>query len=322
MNSNLIYDTFRNLDRLFKFRFIIKTKSPLLIKAAENKYSVSDKHMEFIRDENNRIYIPGSSLKGFFRINSERLAKSLGIDVCDIIHNSCINKNFNPNINKDQTDFDPKTYKLCDICELFGSSGMASRIIFEDSYLIGDPSFDRRVGIAVNRKTQSVYQGPFTFETLITGSKFSLNFTIRKFTITDLALVQLVRMAASKGLIQIGGFKSKGYGYIEIIQNDSQNNNNNHQNNNNNSQMIIIGSQKNNIIYSNGEKFFDINNNEFYIPIKRKKLSQPNLETIKIDDKPLIINDIESMFEITLSNNAIDTILKSSLETYINKSKE
>ncbi|MHA1251966.1 MAG: RAMP superfamily CRISPR-associated protein, partial [Candidatus Helarchaeota archaeon] len=187
---NIVNDTFKSLDRLFKFQFTIVTKSPLLIRGAEKKFSVSDNDMEFIRNEHNEVYIPGSSLKGFFRINSERLINSFNGNACDIIENSC---------GKTYKDFNPKNNVLCDTCELFGSEGLSSRIFFEDSYLVSEPIFDRRVGIAINRKTQSVRHGPFTFETLVENSKFSLNGIIRKFTLTDLAIFQLVRSAVNKG---------------------------------------------------------------------------------------------------------------------------
>ncbi|MHA1767842.1 MAG: RAMP superfamily CRISPR-associated protein [Promethearchaeota archaeon] len=300
--SKIVNDTFKSLDRIFKFDLIITTNSPLLIRGAEKKFSVSDNDMEFIRNEQDKIYIPGSSLKGFFRINSERLINSLNGNVCDIITNSCGKK-----YEKSNKKFDPKKHILCDTCELFGSEGLSSRIFFEDSYLKSKPIFDRRVGIAINRKSQSVRHGPFTFETLIENSIFSLNGIIRKFTLTDLAIFQLVRAAVNKKLIQIGAFKSKGYGLINISIDE----------NNNKNQIIIIGSEKENIIYANYIKFFNKSSNEFYLPLKRDSISNNHLISIKINDAPIIQQEIPGIFEINLSKNSIDQLLSKCLEIYI-----
>jgi len=315
------FETFSNLDRALKFCFKITTKSPLLIRGAEKKLVVSDNDMEFVRDSQSTIFIPGSSLKGFFRANSEKILRSINKYSCDIINSPCSkakDKDKDKDNDKNKGNFNPNSILYCDVCELFGNQDLSSKIFFEDAYIHNEnnnePIFDRRVGIAINRKTQSVRHGPFTFETLVSDSKFIVTGIVRKFTISDLAVLNLVIKATNLGLLRIGAFKSKGYGLIEFKPSNDNQNKNHH------NLIHIFGKKENEFIKSSGIKY-DINEKTLTIPLKsanngeiHEKKSITFTENLKWEEK------LEGIFSLELTPKQMNTFLEECYKLYLEHS--
>ncbi|MHA1427093.1 MAG: RAMP superfamily CRISPR-associated protein [Candidatus Helarchaeota archaeon] len=298
------FETFRSLERIFKINNILETSSPLLIRGAEKKFSVSENDMEFIRNEDGEVFIPGSSLRGFFRANLERILPALNKRACDIIRNPCSKEEEM----KKKKKFDPENTHFCDVCELFGNTMIGSKILFEDAqFREGTPQFDRRVGIAINRKSQSVRHGPFTFETLIKSSRFNVSFNIRMFTITDLALTNLVLSTANSGLIRIGAFKSKGYGEIKFTwKSDTMNNS-----------IFLFGTRKNEIIEGKGIQY-DTKSKILKIPFKSwNDGDKPKCYNVMIEGDVDLKEEIPGIFEITLTPAQTEKLLKSSTKIYM-----
>jgi CRISPR/Cas system CSM-associated protein Csm3 (group 7 of RAMP superfamily) len=69
-----------------KFTFNIVPVTPLLIKCQEGA-DPTRPSMEFIRS-NNRVFIPGSSIKGVFRSYSEKILKTLELRCCNIFEDN------------------------------------------------------------------------------------------------------------------------------------------------------------------------------------------------------------------------------------------
>jgi len=209
---------------------------PLLIKSGQA--SVSGVDMAFVRTYRNgkkdEPFIPGSSLKGVIRSYAEKICRSLKdspVPVClpyldpkdkaekgEERQYSCglLFEKFKKD--KDlKTVPTPDVYKLsCPACRLFGSHCFIGRLATSDAYLTesfktqGQPVFEIRNQIAINRITGGVANGPFDME--LTRGEFSTSLDIRNFEHWQLGMIALVLRDMEEGLIRIGFGKSRGLG--------------------------------------------------------------------------------------------------------------
>jgi len=210
---------------------------PLLIKSGQA--SVSGVNMAFVRTyrngEKDEPFIPGSSLKGVIRSYAEKICRSLKdspVPVClpyldpknkaekgEDRQYSCglLFEKFKKDKNQ-KTVPTPDVYRLsCPACRLFGSQCFIGRFATSDAYLTksfkaqGLPVFEIRDGIAINRITGGVANGPFDLEVLTRG-EFTTSLDIRNFERWQLGLVALVLRDMEEGLVRIGFGKSRGLG--------------------------------------------------------------------------------------------------------------
>ena len=212
---------------------------PLLIKSGQA--TVGGVDMSFVRTyrfgEEDQPFIPGSSLKGVFRSYAEKICRSLREDAVPVClpyvepgkeqdgeknQASCglqferYKKDRNGNAIPT-----PDVYRLsCPVCRLFGSHGFIGRFAASDAYLSKKEnktvkySFEIRDGVAIDRFTGGVAQGPFDLEVLSQGD-FSTSLEIRNFERWQLGLVGLVLRDMEEGFVRIGFGKSRGLGRIK-----------------------------------------------------------------------------------------------------------
>ena len=210
---------------------------PLLIKSGQA--SVSGVNMAFVRTyrngEKDEPFIPGSSLKGVIRSYAEKICRSLKdspVPVClpyldpkdkaekgEERQYSCglLFEKFKKDKNL-KTVPTPDVYSLsCPACRLFGSHCFIGRLATSDAYLTesfkaqGRPVFEIRDGVAIDRITGGVANGPFDLEVLTRG-EFTTSLDIRNFERWQLGLVALVLRDMEEGLVRIGFGKSRGLG--------------------------------------------------------------------------------------------------------------
>jgi CRISPR-associated RAMP protein (TIGR02581 family) len=214
----------------------IQTQGPLLIKSGiEGGADPSVPDMQFVRS-GGQVYIPGSSLKGVVRSYAEKIARTVNPDAkrdwcCDPFddnpnsstcscsrHTRVIEERVGHHERRRLTS--AEKYKrrdcTCRICQVFGSTALASRIKFNDAYATDghDPMTETRTSVAIDRILGSVAQGPFDFEVVTTAS-FKTSIHLRNFELWQLGLLALVVRDLEEGLIPIGFGKSRGLGEVE-----------------------------------------------------------------------------------------------------------
>ena len=190
----------------------IVAKGPLLIKSGlEGGADPAVPDMQFVRS-NGQVYLPGSSLKGVFRSYSEKIARTVGARCCNPFDDTFCGKRA-----EGQSDgrliYRERKYS-CRICQLFGSTVMASRIRFEDAYPRGDIKPEVRTNVAIDRVLGSVAAGPFDLE-VVTKGTFQTEIHLRNFELWQLGLLALVLRDLCRGYVPLGFAKSRGLGEVK-----------------------------------------------------------------------------------------------------------
>jgi len=203
-------------------------RAPLLIKAGGEGASALDPtvpDMNFVRTKRSgqepEVYIPGSSLRGVVRSYAERLLRSVRSELaCDptntkrggeVAKPACFARGNTTAV----SGFDAYN-DSCPACRLFGNTALAGRVRVDDFYVQGESLLERRYGVAIDRVTGAVAQGPFELETLTEGT-FEGRITLRNFTLGQLGLLAAVLLDISDGLVPLGFGKSRGLGRVELL---------------------------------------------------------------------------------------------------------
>jgi len=200
------------------------TKSPLRIGSEKGKSPTSSVDLQVITTNINGTevpFIPGSSLKGVFRSSSEFIARSYGIKAC-MMGEGC----------KNDYDLDLKRFmksgdvdsiintlsKYCLTCKIFGSASYYSHISFSDAYPKNQvPRRGVKTGIAIDRRSGAVKKGAlYTVEFVMPGSEFEGSIRFYNLPNYAIGLISTVLNNINLGIIKIGGFKSRGFGTVEV----------------------------------------------------------------------------------------------------------
>ena len=213
-----------------RFEIVIRTHSPLLIKAGSEGEGMLDPilpNMNFVRTRSAghepQVYIPGSSLRGVVRSYAEKLIRSVEVNqACDPnsgkgssgdLKEACFKGDKTTDLEADEA-----YNKSCYACRLFGNTAMAGRVRFEDLYADGDPTLETRYGVAIDRVTGSVAQGPFEME-IATEAAFKGDIDVMNFTLGQLGVLSAALLDMNDGLAPVGFGKSKGFGRVKVAFN-------------------------------------------------------------------------------------------------------
>ncbi|AEB95248.1 type III CRISPR-associated RAMP protein Csx7 [Metallosphaera cuprina] len=205
--------------RIVEFKAEVVADSPLLISEG-GKGRVK----EVIKNVDGVPIIPGSSWKGMFRSAGEIIAKHKGIEVCPgLSDENCLSKSKKYNdLNEYLANMDIENavklvfHNTCLNCKIFGTQSIIGQTRFMDS-LAKNYKLGTRPMIAINRKTGSVSSGALvTLEYVEPGSTF--NFTLYTYNLPNYALGYLLEVMEriNNHLFQIGGNKSRGFGFISF----------------------------------------------------------------------------------------------------------
>lgn len=165
------------------------------------------------------IYLPGSSLKGTLRSYSERVLCTLQLKCCDPFNkdHSC-----GARIEVKAKQLGVKRlppaeiYKeLCWACRLFGHTPMAGRLAVEDARLIGLVKTDQRDGVAIDRISAGVAEGPFTLE-IVTQGKFQTRLRLRNFELWQIGLLAIALRDLGSVWAPLGFATSRGLGRLSL----------------------------------------------------------------------------------------------------------
>lgn len=214
----------------------IRPITPLLIKSGEMGTHALDPtlpDMSFVRTKRpgavtEEIYLPGASVRGVLRSHAERLIRSAYPDkACDPLamsgggrrqgglRASCA-------ANKASDLAGPKAYlDSCYACRIFGNTILAGRVRVTDFYVAsnngtaGQPLTTIRYGVAIDRVTGAVAQGPFELE-VVTDGRFVGTVTMRNFTLGQLGVLAASLLDMADGLVPLGYGKSRGLGRVQV----------------------------------------------------------------------------------------------------------
>ena len=204
---------------------VISPVGPLLIKASDQGADPTKPDMEFVETYHaarRTVYLPGSSLKGAIRAHCERIVRTLGggspgdgnVWTCDPLkQNSPCRK-----LKKRYKEDTAAIYKdSCTVCQIFGSTDIASRARIADAYPVDSDKvqLEERNGVAIDRVYGSVAVGPFNFQVLTAG-KFTTKITVKNFTTAQLALIALAIRDFDQQRVGIGFAKSRGLGQVNM----------------------------------------------------------------------------------------------------------
>lgn len=201
---------------------LLRPQTPLLIKSGRaTGIDPTLPDMQFVRthrptengETEDLIYIPGSSLRGVLRSHAERLVRSINEDeACHVITKSCLPKQ---NLEGAKLSGEDAYKKSCFTCRLFGNTGIASRAKVGDFYPTGRLLTEVRPGVAIDRVTSAVAQGPFQME-MVTDGEFLGVITLRNFTLGQIGLLAAGLLDIADGLVPLGHAKSRGLGRMAL----------------------------------------------------------------------------------------------------------
>ncbi len=179
------------------------------------------------------FYVPGTSLRGPFRAQAERIVRSLrGAEdrppttACDPFVDapadlaSCSSR-------LRASPPEPSPYAAaCPACRLFGCTATASRVQLADADLTGPCRSVYRDMIGIDRFTGGVYAGNANEETGARGganmrfhaledTTFTTTVTVTNFELWQLGLLAHVFNDFADGMVALGFGKSKGFGQVQ-----------------------------------------------------------------------------------------------------------
>jgi CRISPR-associated protein Csm3 len=169
-------------------------------------------------------YVPGTSLRGPFRAQAECIIRSLAPESAAPPRTAC-----DPFDTEMQGEQDPSScskrleaiapqypYKeACPACKLFGCTGTASRVHFEDAEVKDGYNSVYRDMIGIDRFTGGVYSGANMRFHALEKAPLTPTVTVHNFELWQLGLLAYVFRDFEKGLVPIGFGKTKGFGLVQ-----------------------------------------------------------------------------------------------------------
>ena len=169
-----------------------------------------------------KVFIPGSSLKGIFRSTLESIDKEACTGLID--ENWCLEEN--GDLKKKEASARQKMAiarieagRLCPVCRLFGNPYTQGRLFFNDAIATqtDHKSLQKRDGVRIQRETETaVNGGKFDFETVVPGHEFPVEIVGMNLEQQDIDKLKLVINLINLGVVKIGGMTSRGLGRFEV----------------------------------------------------------------------------------------------------------
>lgn len=207
---------------IFENKYILKgtlvALDPIHIgSSTKNTLDPVDVDSAVLKDSRGYPVIPGSSIKGVVRSWFESVLRGAGVEVCDVLDNkNCCTANSEREIKncKDLRKKAEMAYECsCEACRLFGGRELAGKLQFKDSYLIGEPSFEFRDGVGIDRETGAAKRGAkYDFEIISKDSEFSFYLTAENLDDKQKKYFDFIVEGLKSGNLSVGGKTSRGLG--------------------------------------------------------------------------------------------------------------
>lgn len=202
---------------VLNMEFELKPRGPLLVKSGTLSPNPSLPDMQFVRTrtpEGEKVFIPGSSLKGVFRSFTEKVLRTMDKDLaCDPFNNK-ENKACGRKLKDEENT--AKIYKeSCHACKIYGNTRLRGRLSFTDFMPQGEVITETRYGVAISRLTNAVAFGPFDMEVLLAGT-FTGHLILENFETWQVGIIGLTLRAMEEGLVRVGFGKNRGFGEVTM----------------------------------------------------------------------------------------------------------
>ncbi len=187
-----------------------------------------------LRNVQGEPFIPGSSLKGVLRSYLEALVRGMvgaevdpGLFACDPTNEEsrCISSRGLRQLKQAHVQDDAGLTQAvwehsCLLCRTFGSSGLASHVQIQDAPVLRGQwagQFEVRDGVAIDRDKGTAVNGKlYDYEVVPAGTPFALELRLDNPESWQSGLIWLGIRALEKGEIAVGGFTTRGLGWMEL----------------------------------------------------------------------------------------------------------
>jgi len=204
----------------------IIVESPLRVGAGKENFDPASLARDSVlKDAEGRPYIPGSSWKGVFRSAGERILRfKKNVDVCSGIGKDyCLNKykKFREFESALKNEYIEEALEIfwnytCLNCKLFGTMSVMGNVKFLDSLPI-TYSLNSRSMVAISRTEGAAVRGALvSVEYVEPGSRFTFKLIGNNLPNYSIGYLLVVMKNIQDGLVQIGGHKSRGFGFVKF----------------------------------------------------------------------------------------------------------
>jgi CRISPR-associated RAMP protein (TIGR02581 family) len=179
-----------------------------------------------LRDAKDRPFIPGASIKGALRARAEALIRAVAANPDEAAPDleQIEQRTRELRSNKEQyrwsdSQFETAIWQGTTLIDLtFGSPEIAGRLFIKDALVSAwSEQFEVRNGVALNRDTETVEQGLlYDYEVVPAGTRFDFELVLENADKWQLGMVLLLLKPWERGEAQIGGFRSRGLGYVQL----------------------------------------------------------------------------------------------------------
>ncbi|WP_157729403.1 RAMP superfamily CRISPR-associated protein [Tumebacillus algifaecis] len=209
---------FKELRNEAVFQFHLRTDSPFVVKSgSEDLLDPTLPDSQILRSYRKgklEAVIPGSSLKGVFRSRAEQLLKTMGHHGIDTFRR----------IRKEKDDVIKDIYekKSDPVQQLFGSTAIKSRILFQDAFPLEGTEVvtGLRHGVGIHRVTGGAADRVKFDTEIVESGVFQAEIRLTNYELWQLALVAWLLQDLDEGFIKIGSMTTRGFGrfLVENLQ--------------------------------------------------------------------------------------------------------
>lgn len=210
--------------------------TPLRIGAGDVN-DIASADLTVIKDALDRPYIPGSSFKGALRSHVESVLRSIDDSKDRNLACLCVTerrgeadgclttrdrKKREKQFEKHEQDLDAFVFdNSCQVCRVFGSPWLASKVLIADLTLADPDSwlerYQVRDGVAIDRDTETAAEGfLYSYEVVSAGTRFRLELTIENASEAEQGMVLMGLRGFEFGRLPLGGGTSRGLGRVKL----------------------------------------------------------------------------------------------------------
>jgi CRISPR-associated RAMP protein (TIGR02581 family) len=237
MANEPIY-SFAALQNRLQVRGTLTAQTALRIGSGRSS-DINGNDLPVLRDSLGAPFVPGASLKGAFRARVEALVRAVqpgqALDLPQI--EAHMRDTIMPLPDRDaEIQVLSRAGRIAEVDRAlsnrvwinstlidltFGAPWVAGRIFFKDALVDRSLWFDQfeiRNGVALNRDTETVEQGLlYDYEVVPAGMRFGFELVLENAAEWQLGMVLLALRPWQRGDVQIGGFRSRGLGHVQLI---------------------------------------------------------------------------------------------------------
>ncbi|NJN19625.1 MAG: CRISPR-associated RAMP protein [Oscillochloris sp.] len=193
-----------------------------------------------LRDALGEPLIPGASLKGLLRAQIETLVRALHPSQArdlneteDVMREQVAGLRDAPELvelrrqgegaKADARYTDNLLQRVCTLMDVtFGAPWLAGRLSISDARVdrsLWFGQYEVRNGVALNRDTETAEEGLlYDYEVVPAGTRFSFRLVLENAEPWQCGMLLLALQPWTRGEIQIGGFRTRGLGYVALEQ--------------------------------------------------------------------------------------------------------